>query len=499
MMDGGTFNIKEQIKPVNKDVSVSFSPSLNIKNYSYAVYKDGKVVKTIAVDTNQPSNIILDETGSYQISVTGYDTLGHQVVINSGVYEIDKDAPVLKVQNQKVEIKKHDQKALDNLQVTATDNHDGNITAQITRSDIDVNEVGITNLTYTVSDEAGNVAKTNIEVNVVSEFNQLLLFQIGALIILFMILIPIIRIRKNFKLEKRLGPFVIESTKENNVSLFDRLFNYYHKMLMKIINIFKNLNMMQRYAKKLDKYAKVSAIHSTGMEILAGKFVIAILFLLIVIFATTIQFKLISIYEIIMPLVVGFFVLDILYFVKYKFYRRKLENDFLSAIIVMNNAFKSGRSITQAIDVVSNEIEGEIGKEFKKMSLELSYGLGIDVIFKRFAERIQLEEVSYLTASLSILNKTGGNITEVFGVIEKTLFNKKKLRLELRSLTGSSKIIVYVLFTVPFLFVLFVSLINPQYFMPFINTKLGIIMLIGMIIYYIIFIICVRKIMRVVI
>lgn len=104
-----------------------------------------------------------------------------------------------------------------------------------------------------------------------------------------------------------------------------------------------------------------------------------------------------------------------------------------------------------------------------------------------------------MTASLTILNKTGGNITKVFDAIEKTLFNKKKLRLELKSLTGSSKIIVYVLFAVPFMFVLFVSIINPSYFMPFVTTKLGVILLIGMIIYYIIFIIFVRKIMKVVI
>ena len=133
------------------------------------------------------------------------------------------------------------------------------------------------------------------------------------------------------------------------------------------------------------------------------------------------------------------------------------------------------------------------------MSLELSYGLGIDVVFKRFADRVNLEEVNYLTASLTILNKTGGNIIAVFESIEKSLFNKKKLRLELKSLTGSSKIIVYVLFAVPFLFILFVSLISPTYFVPFFTTKLGVFLLIGMIIYYIVFVICVRKIMKVVI
>ena len=37
--------------------------------------------------------------------------------------------------------------------------------------------------------------------------------------------------------------------------------------------------------------------------------------------------------------------------------RSQIENDLLQAIIIMNNAFKSGRSITQAIELVTKELE----------------------------------------------------------------------------------------------------------------------------------------------
>ena len=100
---------------------------------------------------------------------------------------------------------------------------------------------------------------------------------------------------------------------------------------------------------------------------------------------------------------------------KYKIHRSRVENDLLQAIIIMNNAFKSGRSITQAIELVTKELEGPIAEEFKKMHLEISFGLEIDVVFKRLSERIELEEVSYLTASLAILNKTGGIVQGMSG------------------------------------------------------------------------------------
>jgi tight adherence protein B len=129
--------------------------------------------------------------------------------------------------------------------------------------------------------------------------------------------------------------------------------------------------------------------------------------------------------------------------------------------------------------------------------MEIAFGLSIEEVFKRLSNRIQIEEVTYLTASLAILNKTGGNIIKVFSSIEKTLFAKKRLKLELNSLTGSSKMIVYVLFLVPIFFILFISLISPSYFEPFYTTTLGFILMGIILTIYIIYIIVVNKVMKV--
>ncbi len=498
MENGGVFNTYNQIKPVNKDITLVFSPSSNITKYSYTIYKDGKSFSTVNVSNNKPTDIVLDDTGNYQVSVVCTDKLGKNYNVNSGVYLIDKEPPVLTMAKSHVTINKGEEfDVTDGVQ--ASDNHDGELTTSIKTSDVNLGEVGTHEIIYTVSDEAGNVATKSMTVTVNSFENNLFILQIVIVALLFLLIFPILRMRKTFRLEKRIDPFTLEPTKGYNISIFDRLYTLYNRMNGAILKFFDKSEFAKKYANRLDKYSNISALHNSGGEIFAGKILLSLLFVVIAAVATTIQFKLISAYEIIIPLVVGFFVFDILYFIKYKAYRIKMENDLLAAIIVMNNAFKYGRSISQAIDIAGEEVPGEIGREFKKMGLELSYGLGIDVIFKRFSSRVNLDEVNYLTASLTILNKTGGNITKVFDAIEKTLFNKQKLRLELKSLTGSSKIIVYVLFAVPFLFILFVSLINPTYFMPFVTTKLGIILLIGMIVYYIIFIICVRKIMKVVI
>ena len=491
MQGSGNFNIYNTSKPTNKDLVVVFSPEKNIKTYEISVFKDNNLLNT-ETGTKEKS-IIFKEDGTYQIKVKTIDNNNNESDIISGQYIVDKTSPIITVSNNDVEIK--DIKTIPTNIATATDNYSGDITKDIKQT-VDKDKQIIT---YTVSDEAGNTISQNINYHLPPVSFSLYAAQITIVVIIALIIYLISKFSKTLKISKRIDPYVIQAKNNKHLSLIDTLIKVYQAKLKKWEKSFEKSIITQKYSNYLKKYATISYIYENGTQIFISKIIIGFSFVLIAFFAKVIQFKLLSVYELTLPFLVGFFLLDVIYFIKNKAYQNKLENDLLSAIIIMNNAFKSGRSIVQAIDIVSKEMEGQIAKEFEKMSLELSYGLEIDAVFKRFANRIKLDEVNYLTASLTILNKTGGNIIEVFSSIEKTMFNKKKLKLELKSLTSSSRLIVYVLFVVPFLFILFISIISPGYFSPFVTTNLGRILSLIMFIYYLIFIYAVRKIMKVVI
>ena len=226
-------------------------------------------------------------------------------------------------------------------------------------------------------------------------------------------------------------------------------------------------------------------------------YVLLVLFVFIITFARIIEGRFPSFIDLLISSLLGFFAIDI-YFKFYDYIKKKqIEQDLLNAIIIMNNAFRSGRSTMQAIEIVAHELKGPISQEFKKMHLEISYGLSLDVVFERFSKRVESEEVSYITSSLSILNKTGGNIIKVFSSIEKMLFNKRKLKQEMKSLTSSANMISKVLLFMPFVFIAVISLLNPTYFKPLFNTSLGNILLIVILIIYILYAFIVNKIMKV--
>ncbi len=485
----GKFDIESITKPTNKDITVVFSPSSNVKKYNYKIYKDDILINSIDISSANISNFYFSETGVYKIVVNLNLVNGTSEVLSSGKYIIDKEKPVITITgNDK-----------NSLKCTASDNYDKNVKVVTNIDDIDFNKNGVQKYTCSVQDEAGNKTVSTVNINIVKPNSMIFIIQFLCVIAFIFIVIRIIHLFKIVKLEERLDKYTIKPLNEKETSFFEKVSMVYRKIVSSFGKKLEKFASLKNYSKKLEKYSIVSPLYKNGFDIIAGKFIIALLITLLALFSKDLQFKNLSFPEIVISFTLGFFTLDVYLFIKYKIFRWELESDFIAAITIMNNAFKSGRSISQAIDIVSNEVDGVIGLEFKRMSMELLYGLNIETVFKRFAKRIDLEEANYLTASLTILSKTGGDIIKVFSSIERSMFDKRKLRLELKSLTSGSKIVVYVLLGIPFFFSFVISIINKDYFLPFINTSLGRLLLIFMIIYYIIFVVVVKKIMRVVI
>ena len=327
---------------------------------------------------------------------------------------------------------------------------------------------------------------------------NIFIVQTIIMIILALVIFYLIIYNKTLNLERRISKYSIEAIKDNSVSLFDFLSKLYNDLVVGLSSKLRKSHFLRNYASKYNKYITYENEKTvSNIDYVSNKFYISFAFIFVIFLARIIEGVMPSYYDILISGLLGFFVLDIYFKITDYIKKKKVEQDLLNAIIIMNNAFRSGRSTIQAIEIVSKELTGPIKQEFKKMHLEISYGLSLDVVFDRFSKRVDSEEVDYITSSLSILNKTGGNIIKVFASIEKMLFNKRKLKQEMKSLTSSANMLSKMLLFMPFVFVILISLLNPNYFMPLINTTLGNIILFFIIAIYILYIIIVNRIMKV--
>ena len=319
-----------------------------------------------------------------------------------------------------------------------------------------------------------------------------------SLFILLVILIILIwfylQTRKE-KLNKRLKKYSI-SKNNNDYSLFDMIRDTFIKWRNSFNKLLKKSSFLVKYSKGYTKFIEKNKSNLEEMDFISTKFILGILVFIILIVSFVVQSKNITFWESILAFIIGFFSLDIFLISKRKYVTKRMENDLLKAITIMNNSFKSGRSIIETIDIVSWELDGPLQEEFKKMKNDLDYGLDLENVFERFEERVKLKEVGYITSSLMILNKTGGNIVSVFSSIEKTVFNNKKLHDELNNLTKASRALYHILVIMPFVLGMVIYFLDSEYFNPLFSNPMGIIVILVITILYVSYVLVVSKIIK---
>lgn len=290
--------------------------------------------------------------------------------------------------------------------------------------------------------------------------------------------------------------YTITSNKNNSLTLFERLFNTTWKIIKKISKILNKSEVFSKYGNSFNKYISYNEKNIKGIDYVSIKFIISILFALAYLLTTLYKVEY-NIMVLLLVLIISFFILDVYFIIEHKNRRKKIEEDLLSAIIIMNNAFKSGMNIMQAVNIVENELEGAIKEEFKKINIDIKYGLSLETVFERFYNRVKIEDIKYIASSLSLINKTGGNIVKVFGSIEKNYYDKKKIKNEMKSLVSSSIFMFRLLIGMPILLCLIILVVNPSFFLPLITTDTGKLIIVLILILYTLYVIVVRKIMKV--
>ena len=328
--------------------------------------------------------------------------------------------------------------------------------------------------------------------------NMVFMLRIILIIVIFVIIVYIIRISSAQKKAKRISNYAIDPVKSDYYSYSDRILNSYYKFVKRMRPLINKSFYLKKSAKKYEKYISYDK-HGIieGYDFIITKFVIAIIFVVFTAFSQVFSSRVLGIFDFVINCFIGYFILDVYLHFIYKRKQKQMATDLLRAVIVMNNAFKSGKSTLQAIKIASDELDGPLKDEFRKMYLDMKYGLSVDTVFERFARRVKLQEAVYVSSSLTVLNKTGGNIVEVFSSIERTLFDKKKLKEEMKNISSAPKIVVIILSIVPVLFIGVVYLLNPTYFNPLFSSTLGYIIIAIIVIMFIIYLITLLRTLKV--
>lgn len=318
------------------------------------------------------------------------------------------------------------------------------------------------------------------------------LFKIIFIIMIIILIILLLKQSKSNKYNNRLGKYTVNNNKNSVLSLGDYLNNFYNNFRNVIVKSLKNSVYFKNKSIKYERFEYIDK----PLNLIATKFCLSLLFGFLYLISSLYQDSF-DLMIMILFMIIGYFVYNIYLLISEKMRNKLIEADLLKAIIIMNNAFKSGYNITQALNFVSKDLTGPISDEFKKISNDLNYGLELKDVFDRFYKRVKLDDIKYITSSLSLLNLTGGNLVGVFNNIEKSFTNKKRINDELNAMTSSSKLVFYILLVMPIVIISILLLLSPTYFSPMVKNPLGILLCFIALILYIIYVVIIRKILKV--
>ena len=326
---------------------------------------------------------------------------------------------------------------------------------------------------------------------------RMIVIQVAVVVFFLIILYVIFKNLKTYNYEKKFASYSLLSDKDAEVTLIEYIHDIVFKLVYKISNILKISKAITKHSKKYDDDVKLDSHIRNGLDYISIKILIGLSCSILVIISFILRYLEFDLFKVLLAFIVGYLLPNIFISITRSKKKKKVGDDLLKAVMIMNNSFKSGRNIMQAINTVVEELDGPISDEFKKISLDISYGLSIDTVFNRFYNRVGLEDAKYIASSLTLLNKTGGNIIKVFSMIEKSFFDKKKLINELRSLTASSVFVFRVLVFLPIFFTIVITVLNKDYFKPLFSSMFGIFILLIIISIYALYILVIKKVLEV--
>jgi tight adherence protein B len=119
------------------------------------------------------------------------------------------------------------------------------------------------------------------------------------------------------------------------------------------------------------------------------------------------------------------------------------------AMELMSRILRSGQSVSQAMQAVSDEFRPPVNVEFGYCYEQQNLGLALDVALHDLAHRTGLMEIKIFVMAVLVHRQSGGNLTELLDRIAHVVRQRFKMQREIKSLTGEGRMQAAVLIALP--------------------------------------------------
>ena len=146
---------------------------------------------------------------------------------------------------------------------------------------------------------------------------------------------------------------------------------------------------------------------------------------------------------------------------------RKFTTNFPDAIELLVRGLRAGLPISETLSVVSAEIPGPVGEEFRLITDKMKIGRTMDAALQETADRLGTPEFQFFCITLAIQRETGGNLAETLSNLADVLRKRAQMKLKIKAMSSESKASAYIVGALPFIVFGLIYMINQPYMANF--------------------------------
>ncbi len=139
------------------------------------------------------------------------------------------------------------------------------------------------------------------------------------------------------------------------------------------------------------------------------------------------------------------------------------NSKFPDAIELLVRGLRSGLPVTETLSVVSTEVPGPVGIEFKGIVERIKIGRTMEESLQETADRLGIPEFNFFCITLAIQRETGGNLAETLSNLADVLRKRAQMKLKIKAMSSESKASAYIVGSLPFIVFGMIYWINPDY------------------------------------
>lgn len=141
----------------------------------------------------------------------------------------------------------------------------------------------------------------------------------------------------------------------------------------------------------------------------------------------------------------------------------KFNAKFPDAIELIVRGLRSGLPVTETLTVISTEVPGPVGEEFKLVTERIKIGRTMEDALQETADRLNTAEFSFFCITLAIQRETGGNLAETLANLADVLRKRAQMKLKIKAMSSEAKASAYIVGALPFLVFGMIYMMNPAY------------------------------------